>query len=88
MGIFELTSGRRARQWETSSSPPVAAKTAAVISLMLWISVIFLGRWIGFTTTRSSVQDDNSPQINLDDLFPGTAGDSTTPTTPAPPKKK
>jgi hypothetical protein len=88
MGIFELTSGRSARQWETSASPPAAAKTAAVISLMLWISVIFLGRWIGFTTTRSSAEDKTSPQINLDDLFPGAAGDSTTPAPPAPPNKK
>jgi uncharacterized protein DUF6644 len=83
MGIFELTTGRTSRQWETSSSPPAAAKRAAVISLVLWISVIFLGRWIGFTTTRSSAQDDNSPQINLDDLFPGAAGDA--PATVPPP---
>jgi hypothetical protein len=77
MGIFELTSGRTVGQWETSSSPPAAAKTAAVISLALWISVIFLGRWIGFTTTRSSTKDEQSPQINLDDLFPGTPDEST-----------
>ena len=83
MGIFELTTGRTSRQWETSASPPAAAKRAAVISLVLWVSVIFLGRWIGFTTTRSSVQDDNSPQINLDDLFPGAAGEA--PATVPPP---
>jgi len=77
MGIFELTTGRSARKWEISKSPPVAAKTAAIISLTLWISVIFLGRWIGFTTTRTSTQ--NEAPLNLDDLFPGTPEDSTTP---------
>ena len=77
MGIFELTSGRSVRQWDTSSSPPAAAKTAAVISLMLWIGVIFLGRWIGFTTSRSTPKDESSPQINFEELFPGAADDST-----------
>jgi len=79
MGIFELTSGRSAREWEKSTSPPAAAKTAAVISLTLWISIIFLGRWIGFTTSRSSAKDEPSPQINLEELFPGAADDATTP---------
>jgi len=80
MGIFELTSGRTRRQWDTSASTPVAAKTAAVISLVLWISVIFLGRWIGFTTTRTSPKEEAAPsELNLDDLFPGAADDSTTP---------
>jgi uncharacterized membrane protein len=79
MGIFELTTGRSVRQWDTSSSPPAAAKTAAVISLMLWIGVIFLGRWIGFTTTRTSTKEEAPAELNLDDLFPGAADDSTTP---------
>jgi len=79
MGIFELTSGRSVRQWETSATPPVAAKTAAVISLALWIGVIFLGRWIGFTTTRTSTKEVTPSELNLDDLFPGASDDSTTP---------
>jgi uncharacterized membrane protein len=79
MGIFELTTGRSSRQWDTSPSPPVAAKTAAVISLMLWISVIFLGRWIGFTTSRSITKDDAAPPINLEELFPGAADDTASP---------
>lgn len=79
MGIFELTTGRSVRRWDTSSSTPASAKTAAVISLTLWITVIFLGRWIGFTTTRSSTTDEPPPQINFEELFPGAADDSTTP---------
>jgi len=79
MGIFELTTGRSSRQWDTSSSTPAAAKTAAIISLTLWISVIFLGRWIGFTTSRSVTKDDVAPTINLEELFPGAADDSASP---------
>jgi hypothetical protein len=84
MGVFELTTGRTTHKWDTSSSPPAAAKTAGIISLTLWITVIFLGRWIGFTTTRTSTQQENAPQINLDDLFPGATDDSKTPAPPAP----
>ncbi|HET9131120.1 MAG TPA: DUF6644 family protein, partial [Terriglobia bacterium] len=77
MGVFELTTGRTARQWDTTSSPPAAAKRAGVISLILWITVIFLGRWIGFTTTRTTTtQEESSPPINLDDLFPGAPDNS------------
>jgi len=82
MGVFELTTGRSSREWDTLKSPPVAAKTAAIISLTLWISVIFLGRWIGFTTSRSTTKEDTAPQINIEDLFPGAADDT------APPDKK
>jgi hypothetical protein len=40
----------------------------AALSLVLWISIIFLGRWIGFTTSRAQFQPD--PDINLEELFP------------------
>jgi uncharacterized membrane protein len=79
MGIFELTTGRSSRQWDTSPSPPAAAKTAAIISLTLWISVIFLGRWIGFTTSRSTTKDEAAPPINLEELFPGAADGAASP---------
>jgi len=36
-------------RWE-SRPPPVRARTAAAISLVLWISIVAAGRWIGFTT--------------------------------------
>jgi hypothetical protein len=86
MGVFELTVGRSSRQWDTSPSPPAAAKRAAVISLTLWIGVIFLGRWIGFTTSHATTKEDTDPQINLEELFPGASDDSTTPAPPASPK--
>jgi hypothetical protein len=79
MGIFELTTGRSLRQWDTSRSTPAAAKTTAIISLTLWIGVIFLGRWIGFTTSRTTTKEEAAPTINLEELFPGAADDTATP---------
>ena len=46
--VFHLTVYRRVSGWDYSSSPPVAARTAATLSLLLWIGVITAGRWIGF----------------------------------------
>ena len=82
MGIFELTTGRRKETWNTARSTPPAAKAAAVISLVIWLSVICLGRWIGFTITRS-VESEPAPDINFDSLFPGSP-EETPPAPPAP----
>jgi hypothetical protein len=35
--------------WDRGVMPPPAARTAAAISIILWLAVIFFGRWIGFT---------------------------------------
>jgi len=70
MLVFELTAGRTIHRWDRDPSAPRAGRTAAVLSLVLWISVIFLGRWIGFTTTRASVGPQ--PEINFDDIFQDT----------------
>jgi hypothetical protein len=29
--------------------PPMAAQLAGGISLLLWIGIVFCGRWVGFT---------------------------------------
>src|SRR5262252_3741743 len=49
MLMFELTAGRRLNQWDKNPAAPRSGKMVAVVSLVLWITVIFLGRWIGFT---------------------------------------
>jgi hypothetical protein len=36
--------------------------------LSIWITIIFAGRWIGFTTTKLTVPDD--PGINIEELLP------------------
>jgi hypothetical protein len=66
MLIFERTCGRNVRRWDSDKTAPPSGKLAAILSLILWISVIFLGRWIGFTTTGNRTPD---AEINLDDLF-------------------
>jgi len=38
------------------------------VSLLLWIAIIFMGRWIGFTTTRANFKPDTD--INIEDIFP------------------
>jgi hypothetical protein len=49
MAIFELLTIRSVAGWNQDSRPPPAARTAALLSIVLWIAVIFLGRWIGFS---------------------------------------
>ena len=78
MLVFEITAGRTIHRWDKSSSAPLVGKATAALSLIIWISVIFLGRWIGFTTTRAATGPE--PEINFDNIFPGvTDGDSNRP---------
>jgi len=49
MAIFHLTAYRRISEWDDALPPPRAARIAGVTSLTLWIVIVFLGRWIGFT---------------------------------------
>src|SRR2546425_1048312 len=77
MVIFELTSGRTVHHWHKDAAAPLAGRAAAVLSLLLWITIIFVGRWIGFTTSQSKAPADRN--INLDDLFPPPPGQSDAP---------
>ena len=49
MAFFHLTIYRRVAQWDDLLPPPMQARIAGATSLCLWIAVIFLGRWVGFT---------------------------------------
>jgi hypothetical protein len=69
MLVFELTAGRSLERWDKDPSAPLSGKAVAAISILLWISVIFLGRWIGFTTTRAQFQE-SAPDINIEDILP------------------
>jgi hypothetical protein len=82
MLVFELTAGRTIQRWDKSPAAPLAGKTAAAVSLVIWITIIFLGRWIGFTTTRASVAPAPGPEINFDNLFPGAPDDGGAPKPP------
>ena len=86
MGIFELTAGRVVRKAADASTPiPKLAKTTGALSLVFWISVIFLGRWIGFTVTQAPVAPP-AEEVNFDDIFGGAPAESTPPS-PAPENK-
>ena len=49
MLIFQLLTFRTVGAWDTDKPSPTAAKLAGTLSIVLWLSVIFLARWIGFT---------------------------------------
>src|SRR3984893_15638081 len=52
MLVFELTAGRTIHGWDEAPSAPGAGKAVAALSLAMWIGIIFMGRMIGFTTSR------------------------------------
>lgn len=49
MAVFHLTAHRRIDEWDEALPPPTAVRTAGALSLLSWVAVICLGRWIGFT---------------------------------------
>jgi hypothetical protein len=53
--VFELTAGRTLHRWDKAPSAPPAGKAVAAVSLAIWISIIFMGRLIGFSTSRAAV---------------------------------
>jgi hypothetical protein len=49
MAVFEFGTVRGVASWDSNRNPPTAARLAGLLSIVLWIAVIVLGRWIGFT---------------------------------------
>ena len=49
MAIFQLVTFRTVGTWNTDVKPPAAARAAGALSILVWLSVIFFARWIGFT---------------------------------------
>lgn len=59
MLIFHLLTERSVTRWDHAPRTPAGARIAAIVSITLWLAVIFLGRWIGFTKGYDfSVPDD------------------------------
>lgn len=50
MAAFHLGAYRRVLDWDEKLPPPRAARIAGSLSILLWLGVIFFGRWIGFVT--------------------------------------
>jgi hypothetical protein len=49
MALFQLITWRGVANWDRDASPPAAARFAGALSLLLWVTVLVLGRVIGFT---------------------------------------
>jgi len=49
MLIFHFIGGRHLPKWERHSRPPLPARLAGGLSILLWVAVVACGRWIGFT---------------------------------------
>jgi hypothetical protein len=49
MAVFQFVTFRTVGTWDENAAPPLAARIAGIASITLWITVIFLARWIGFT---------------------------------------
>jgi hypothetical protein len=49
MAIFQGFAGRHSSPWERTLPTPLAARVAALLSLVLWTLIVTAGRWIGFT---------------------------------------
>lgn len=49
MLIFHFVGARDLPKWERHSRPPLPARLAGGLSILLWVAVVACGRWIGFT---------------------------------------
>jgi hypothetical protein len=49
MAIFHGIGARELPRWEHEARLPLPARLAGALSILLWISVVACGRWIGFT---------------------------------------
>jgi uncharacterized membrane protein len=67
-GLFEATARRSIDRWDNDRKAPRSGRVVAIASLVLWIAIIFMGRWIGFTTTRATAPSE--VPANIEDLLP------------------
>jgi hypothetical protein len=47
--LFHVAPFRKVAAWDNASTPPVGAKLAGILSILLWFGIVAAGRWIGFT---------------------------------------
>ena len=66
MLVFELTARRSVGQWNALPAAPPSGRRVAVASLAIWVAVIFLGRWVGFTLTTTAAPANE--ELNLEEL--------------------
>ncbi len=75
MVLFQVTAGRSSRQWDDKTAPLIG-RTAAMLSLVLWLGVIGMGRAVGFSTTGAAAKEAPPPpsNVNFDDFLNGGSG--------------
>lgn len=49
MLIFHAVGAKDLPRWENDARPPLPARLAGGLSILLWVAVVACGRWIGFT---------------------------------------
>jgi hypothetical protein len=49
MLVFHFVGASDLPRWDSDSRPPLRARLAGGLSLLLWVAVVACGRWIGFT---------------------------------------
>lgn len=49
MVVFHAISATELPRWENDVRPPLKARLAGGLSILLWVAVVACGRWIGFT---------------------------------------
>jgi hypothetical protein len=49
MLVFHMTAYRKIGDWDDRLPTPKAARIAGITSLSLWVLIVFLGRWIGYS---------------------------------------
>lgn len=49
MAVFQGVTFRGVSAWDQGKPTPMSARVAGGLSILIWVTVIFLARWIGFT---------------------------------------
>jgi hypothetical protein len=71
MAAFELTARRSVAAWDRERAAPASGRRVAVASLAIWIVVVFLGRWVGFTISGAPAPATDEVDFEqLENLIP------------------
>ena len=54
MAVFHFFTWRTVNKWDVGCEVPLPGKIAGGLSLGLWVLVVFVARWIGFTLDKYS----------------------------------
>lgn len=66
MVVFECITRRSVNAWDQDARTPRMARAAAIISLSLWMAMIVLGRWTGYTKGRDfTMPEGPQPQFEF-----------------------